>query len=81
MSTNNKFLFMNTSKGTQNSRSVQCTHVWILLPCPTAQIHVSLTETSDTTDKNQADNNETKTDIISHRLFILLQVKFLKTAN
>jgi hypothetical protein len=55
--------------------------VWILLPCPTAQINVNLTETSDTTYKNQADNKETKTDVISHRLFILLQVKFLKTAN
>jgi hypothetical protein len=72
---------MNMSKGTQNSWSVQCTHVWILLPCPTAQINVNLTETSDTTDKNQAGNKKTKTDVISHRLFILLQVKFLKTAN
>lgn len=52
ISTYNKSLFMNTSEGTQNSWSVQCTHVWILLPCPTAQIHVNLTETNDTTDKN-----------------------------
>jgi hypothetical protein len=38
-------------------------------------------KTNDTTDKNQADDKETKTDVISHRLFILLQVKFFKTAN
>lgn len=75
------FLFMNTSKGTPNSWFVQCIHVWILLPCPTAQIHVNFIETNDTTDKNQADNKDTKTDYISHQLFILLQVKFLKSAN
>jgi len=43
--------------------------------------HVNFIETNDTTDKNQADNKDTKTDYISHQLFILLQVKFLKSAN
>ena len=52
MSTNYKFIFINTSKGNQNSWPVQCTHVWILFPCPSAQIHANLTATNDTTDEN-----------------------------
>jgi hypothetical protein len=80
-STNNKFLFMNTSKGTQNSWSVQWIHMWILLPCPTAKIHVNLTDINHTTDDNLEGNKETNTDDISYQLFSLLQVKLLKTAN
>lgn len=50
-------------------------------PCPTAKIHVNLTDRNHTTDDNLEGNKETNTDYISYQLFILLQVKLLKTAN